>query len=174
MWMRPCMRSSARSPICRELALLVATCHWAEGSCDATLRDHPSAFGWHYRQSGLLIQLRCVGRYPIHRLTFGREAIDAPLVAVVISDNDVPTRPHLVLEGQHDRFFVGLSHAGIMDFGRLRFHPLGRGTLFKAIHDRSWGRRLRWECVVISHSPAIVAIRCGGSPAAIHRPRLCS
>lgn len=53
----------------------------------------------------LLVNLLGVGNDPVQGLFFGSEAFDAALVARVISDNDVPTGPPIVLEGQHDRLF---------------------------------------------------------------------
>ena len=59
----------------------------------------------------LLIDLLGVGNDPIQSLFFGSKAIDATLVAFVISYNHVPTRSLLVLEGQHYWFFFRVCHA---------------------------------------------------------------
>ncbi len=74
--------------------------------------------------SRLLIDLRRVGTYPVHSLILGRKALDAPLVALMVSYDDVPPRPRLVLEGHHYWFFVRICcHSGNMRFGRLRRYP---------------------------------------------------
>ena len=73
--------------------------------------------------SRLLIYLRRVGTYPVYSLILGRKALDAPLVALMISYDDVPPRPRLVLEGHHHWFFVRICHSGNMHFGRLRRYP---------------------------------------------------
>src|SRR5438132_13827694 len=62
----------------------------------------------------LLINLLGVGNDPIQSLSFGSEAVDTPLVARVISYDNVPTRSFLVLEGQHHRFFFRVCHLSTM------------------------------------------------------------
>lgn len=67
----------------------------------------------------LLVHLRGICGNPVHSLGFAGKAFNAPLVALVISDDHVPARSLFIREGLHDRRFVRLRHAGNMRQDRL-------------------------------------------------------
>src|SRR6516225_3430619 len=72
-----------------------------------------------------LVDFPGIGNDPIQGLLFAREAIDATLVTVMITDEDVPARSLLVGEGQHDRDFLrcGACHVPIMRGIGCAFQP---------------------------------------------------
>lgn len=63
----------------------------------------------------LLIHLRGVLSYPIHRFCFGSKALNSALVTRVVSDHHVPPGPFLIWERLNDWFLVGISHKAEYD-----------------------------------------------------------
>jgi hypothetical protein len=71
----------------------------------------------------LFIDLRGVGRNPVHSVTLSRKTLNPPLVTLAVSYDHVPTRPDFVLEGLHYRFFVRICHPPNMRTGDRKRHP---------------------------------------------------
>ena len=67
------------------------------------------------RDMRLLIHLRGVLSYPIHRFCFGSKALNSALVTRVVSDHHVPPGPFLIWERLNDWFLVGISHKAEYD-----------------------------------------------------------
>ncbi len=63
----------------------------------------------------LLIHLRGVLSYPIHRFCFGSKALNSALVTRVVSDHHVPPGPFLIWERLNDWFLVGIGHQAEYD-----------------------------------------------------------
>ena len=66
-----------------------------------------------------LVDFPGIGNDPIQGLLFAREAIDATLVTVMITDEDVPARSLLVRERQHYGLFSRFRHGANMRRNRI-------------------------------------------------------
>ena len=67
------------------------------------------------RDMRLLIHLRGVLSYPIHRFCFGSKALNSALVTRVVSDHHVPPGPLVIWELLNDWFLVGISGRWLPD-----------------------------------------------------------
>jgi hypothetical protein len=65
----------------------------------------------------LFIHVRGVVDYPSQSLFLRRKACDLALVTFAVSDDNMPTRSHLVLERQHRRNLVRIHHE--VEYNRL-------------------------------------------------------